>query len=100
MKAMFHPPPDTQPPKSEFRENHCCCDPGFTVPSTFESPMNPPLDHPPSSSLRSPFTCMRRKGAPCETAQRFMPPVGVTVMLLAERQNVQVALPPIQSASE
>ncbi len=42
---------------------------------------------------------MRRYGAACETAQRSVPPVGLTDMFSAERQKFCVALPWNQSAS-
>ncbi len=97
-KTMFQLAPD-QPPHSVLREIHCCWVPGSTFPSILESAMNPPLAQPPSSSRRSPRTCIRRYGAACDTAQRSAPEAGVTERFSAERQKFWVALPWNQSAS-
>src|ERR1700722_4119335 len=93
-KPMFQPPP-SHPPHSVFLESHCCCDPELTWPSILQSAMKPPLDHPPSESLKSPFTCIRRSAVPCETAQTFTfsSRVGVTEIFSAHLQKLTVALP-------
>src|SRR5882757_10222778 len=80
--TMFQLEP-LQLPHSELRDIHCCCEPDLTCPSTLVSASRPPLDQPPSSSCRSPFRCMRRYGAACETAQRSAPPVGLTARFSA-----------------
>src|SRR6266568_4308131 len=50
-KFQFEP---TQLPTTELRVIHCCWVPEWTAPVIWQSAMNPPLDHEPSSSLRSP----------------------------------------------
>src|SRR5258706_6785186 len=88
-KTMFQTEP-LQLPSSEFRVKYCCCEPEETLPSTLVSAMKPPLDQPwlRGSSCSAPAMCMRRKGAACETAQRSLPPVGMTFIFSAMRQKV------------
>src|SRR5689334_17440592 len=88
-----------QLPHWVLRDNHCCWEPERTWPSITESAMKPPLDQPPSSSCRLPRTCILRYGAACDTAQRSLPPVGLTDRFSASRQKFCVALPWNQSAS-
>ena len=97
---MFHVPP-VQLPNSEFRVNHCCWNPEFIWPSILQSAMKPPLAHPPSQRFKAPFTCIRRKAVPCETAQilTLWSRVGITERFSTLRQKLQVALLfPIQRA--
>src|SRR5215471_17872725 len=91
-KTMFQFAP-VQLPHSLLREIHCCCGPAPTFPSTIESDIQPPLAHPPFwCSTMSPFTCIRRNGAACETAHCIVPPLGVTLKPSSALQNVHVAL--------
>src|SRR3569833_692868 len=86
---------------SLLREIHCCWGPAPTLPSTRESDIHPPLAHPPiRCSTMSPFTCIRRNGAACETAHCIVPLVGVTEKPSTARQNVHVALFHNKLASE
>src|SRR5580692_2482896 len=89
-------------PRLSFLVRNCCCDPELIWLSMVVSAMNPPLDHPPSSSWIDPFTCARRNDVPWETAHTSVPLsmawVGTTAKFSAVRQKLQVALPPIQSA--
>src|SRR3954466_1267084 len=92
---MFQTEP-AQLPNSEFRENHCCCEPDTTRLSILVSANRPPLAQP-SPPLQSwisgaPLRCIRRYGAACATAQRSIWPLGgVTARFSAERQKFWVA---------
>ena len=102
-KTMFQLAP-VQLPHSLLREIHCCCGPAPTLPSMSESDIHPPLAQPPFwCRTMSPITCIRRKGAACETAHCIVPlfpPLGVTAKPSTPRQKVQVALLRGRLASE
>lgn len=89
-KTMFQLEP-VQEPSWELRVSHCCWVPDLTWPSILVSAMKPPLDQPPSLSSRLPRTCIRRYEEACDTAQRSVPPVGVTERFSAPRQKFWVA---------
>ena len=100
-KTMFQTPP-VHVCIVTFRVKNCCWLPETTVPSIFESAMNPPLAHslgPPSGSKRftpPDVTWMRRSAVACETAHTswlLIDDVGVTDRLEARRQKFSVALP-------
>ena len=75
--------------------------PAATLPSMRVSEIQPPLAQPPFWwRMMSPWTCMRRKGAACETAHFIAPPAGTTQKFSAARQKVVVALLLREAASE
>src|SRR6201991_3941463 len=90
-----------QLPHSLLREILCCWVPEFTLPSTTESDIQPPLAHPLFwFRTMSPLMCMRRKGTACETAHNIWPPAGVTARPSMAFEKVVVALSLREAASE
>src|SRR5260370_15019034 len=82
--TMFQLAP-VQLPSCELRVKNCCCEPDAIWLSTLVSEMKPPLDQPPSSSTSEPWTCIRRYGDACDTAQRSVPVDGTTCRFSAIR---------------
>src|SRR5512138_2724384 len=90
-----------QPAHCALREIHCCCGPESTLPSIFESEIQPPLAQPPFwCRARLPLTCTLRKGLACDTAHWMVPPDAPVARFSTPRQKLQVALLPERKASE